>query len=94
MDYAEHSNAERILQDGWELFQQKGYLGVSVDEICQRCGLTKPTLYYYFKNKENLFVEVLLRRLQGFREVIEQPGPLQERLERIAIVILDSFRVQ
>jgi AcrR family transcriptional regulator len=92
INYNEHPNAERILQDGWELFQRKGYLGVSVDEICQRCGITKPTLYYYFKNKENLFVEVLLRRLQGFRQVIEQPGSLQERLERIASVILDSFK--
>lgn len=92
MNYSEHPNAERILQDGWELFQRKGYLGVSMDEICLRCGITKPTLYYYFKNKENLFVEVLLRRLQGFRQVIELPGSLPERLERIAVAVLDSFK--
>lgn len=92
IDYSEHANAERILQDGWELFQHKGYLGVSMDELCLRSGITKPTLYYYFKNKENLFVEVLLRRLKGFREVIEQGGLLDERLERIATVILDSFK--
>jgi TetR/AcrR family transcriptional regulator len=92
INYTEHPNAERILEDGWELFQRKGYLGVSVDEICQRCAITKPTLYYYFKNKENLFVEVLLRRLRGFGEVVEQPGSLQERLERIAAAILESFK--
>jgi AcrR family transcriptional regulator len=92
INYAEHANAENILQDGWELFQQKGYLGVSMDEICQRCGITKPTLYYYFKNKENLFVEVLLRRLKGFREVIEQGGTLDERLERVVVVMFDSFK--
>jgi hypothetical protein len=39
--YADHPNAERILQEGWELFQQKGYRGVSVDELCQRCQITK-----------------------------------------------------
>jgi AcrR family transcriptional regulator len=92
LDYTEHPNAERLLQDGWELFQQKGYLGVSMDELCARCGVTKPTLYYYFQNKENLFVEVLLRRLQGFRAVIEQPGELPENLERVAVAILDSFK--
>jgi AcrR family transcriptional regulator len=92
IDYSEHANAERILQDGWELFQQKGYLGVSVDEICQSCGISKPTLYYYFKNKENLFVEVLLRRLKGFREVIEQDGLLEAKLERVATVMFDSFK--
>ena len=91
VDYSRHSNAERILQDGWELFQRKGYLGVSIDEICLSCGITKPTLYYYFNNKENLFVEVLLRRLQGFRLILEQDGDLSERLERFATVIFDSF---
>ena len=92
LDYSEHANAERILLDGWKLFQQKGYLGVSIDEICQRCGITKPTLYYYFQSKENLFVEVLLHRLHGFHEVMEQAGSLQERLERIAPVMFDSFK--
>jgi TetR/AcrR family transcriptional regulator len=92
MNYADHENAERILKDGWELFQQKGYRGVSIDELCQRCSITKPTLYYYFKDKENLFVEVLLHRLHGFREVIEQAGSLPQRLERIAVTIFDSFK--
>jgi AcrR family transcriptional regulator len=87
----ENINAERILQDGWDLFQQKGYRGVSVDEICLRCGITKPTLYYYFKDKENLFVEVLLRRLRGFHEIIEQDGLIAQRLERIVIAMFDSF---
>jgi len=91
MSTPENVNAERILQDGWELFQQKGYRGVSVDEICLRCGITKPTLYYYFKDKENLFVEVLLRRLRGFHEVIERDGQLDQRLERIIIAMLDRF---
>ena len=90
--YAEHANAERILRDGWELFQQKGYMGVSVEELCQRCEITKPTLYYYFQSKENLFVEVLIHRLQGFHEVIEQAGELRERLERIAATMFDGFQ--
>jgi AcrR family transcriptional regulator len=92
IDFSAHENAERILADGWELFQQKGYLGVSLDEICLRCGISKPTLYYYFKNKENLFVEILVRRLLGFRDVIEQAGSLEERLTRIAIAMFDSFK--
>ena len=46
----EHENAGRILAIAWELFQQKGYRGATVDEICERCHLTKPTLYYYFND--------------------------------------------
>ena len=91
---SEHENAERILREGWRLFQQKGFRGVTIDELCLTCGLTKPTLYYYFHDKENLFVQILVRRLQGFREVIEQPGPWEKQLEQIAAAILDSFQTE
>lgn len=86
-----HDNAERILREGWKLFQAKGYHGVSVDELCQRCGLTKPTLYYYFHDKENLFIQVLLHQLHGFREILEADQPLSQRLELAAQAMLDSF---
>jgi AcrR family transcriptional regulator len=86
-----HQNAERILQDSWVLFQRKGYLGVSMDEICETCSITKPTLYYYFKNKESLFVEVLIRRIQGFHQVIELEGRIEDILVRVAKLTFDSF---
>ncbi len=88
----DHENAERILREGWQLFEQKGYRGVSIDELCARCNLTKPTLYYYFHDKEQLFVDVLQYKLKGFHDVIEQPGTLSERLGWIIVSILDSFQ--
>ena len=90
----DHENAERILEEGWRLFQQKGYRGVTVDELCRHCGLTKPTLYYYFQDKENLFVQVLQYRLEGFHKVAEQPGTLVERLQRVAASILENFQAE
>ena len=87
----DNENVTRILQVGWHLFEQKGYRGVSLDELCEHCGLSKPTVYYYFHNKENLFVQVLRYKLQGFHNVIEQPGTIRERLERTAHSILESF---
>jgi AcrR family transcriptional regulator len=90
----DHENAERILEEGWRMFQQKGYRGVTVDELCQRCGITKPTLYYYFEDKENLFVQVLQHRLRGFHKEVERPGTLGERLQYVAANILESFQME
>ena len=90
----DHENAERILEEGWRLFQQKGYRGLILDELCASCHLSKPTLYYYFQNKENLFVQVLQYKLHGFRAAVEHSGTLAERLENVAAVILDSFQTQ
>jgi AcrR family transcriptional regulator len=90
----DHVNAERILEEGWKMFQQKGYRGVSIDALCARCELTKPTLYYYFGNKENLFVQVLRYRLSGFHKAIEGEGSIRQRLERTALNILESFQTE
>jgi AcrR family transcriptional regulator len=92
--HLDHENARLILEQGWLLFQQKGFRGVNIDELCRHCGLTKPTLYYYFKDKETLFVQVLEYKLHGFHAVIEQPGELSERLQRIAATILASFQTE
>jgi len=88
----EHESAERILAIAWELFQQKGYKGVSVDEICAQCNLTKPTLYYHFHDKEDLFVTVLVRQLRLFQNVLQQPGTIEERLNCMAKAVLEKFQ--
>jgi len=88
-----NETAERILQEAWVLFQAKGYRGVSVDEICQQSKITKPTLYYYFRNKEDLYFQMMLRRLRGYRSILEGNAPLSERLEQLCEHILSQFRV-
>src|SRR5690606_9515148 len=90
----EHENIERITAAAWQLFQQKGYRGVTVDEICARCGVTKPTLYYYFRDKEDLFVTVLRQQLEQFRGVLQGPGSTGERLQRLAAAVLDNFQAE
>lgn len=90
----EHESANRILATAWQLFQQKGYKGVSIDEICSRCNLTKPTLYYYYHNKEGLFVSVLEHQLARFHDILEKPGNTEERLQRMAEAILNNFQIE
>ncbi len=75
---------ERLLEAGIALFAKKGYASTSVREIVARAGVTKPVLYYYFKNKEGLFRAILdmAADLQEavLTEVLETPGSVLERL--------------
>ena len=48
-----------LLKAGVKLFSDRGYDGVSVDEIVQRAGVNKRMLYHYYGNKDGLYVEVL-----------------------------------
>jgi len=49
---------QTILNKALELFSAKGYDGVSVSELTEAAGITKPTLYYYFGSKEGVFEAV------------------------------------
>jgi AcrR family transcriptional regulator len=86
-----NDNTERIFSEAWDLFQARGYRGASMDELCRRCGITKPTLYYYFKDKETLYLHVVLRQLQGFRAIMQEPASLSDRLIRLAAQVLSGF---
>jgi TetR/AcrR family fatty acid metabolism transcriptional regulator len=46
---------ERIIKAALDLFSKKGFTNVSMDEIKDKAGVAKGTLYYYFKDKMELF---------------------------------------
>lgn len=46
---------ERILAVAARLFDEKGYAGTSIEDIAQALEVTKPFVYYYFKNKQEIF---------------------------------------
>lgn len=51
---------ERILSVAAELFSQKGYSGVSVNELAAMIGVTKPFIYYYVKNKQDILEQICI----------------------------------
>lgn len=52
-------------------FFEKGYDGVSMDEIAGELELSKPTIYLYFKNKESLFLAVTMRGMAILGDVFK-----------------------
>ncbi|MPZ80340.1 MAG: TetR family transcriptional regulator [Actinophytocola sp.] len=50
-------------------FADKGYAGARVDEIAAKMSTTKRMIYYYFGNKEQLYVEVLEHAYAGIRAI-------------------------
>jgi len=60
-------NQERILQAATEEFARYGLGGARVDRIAVRAGANKRMLYYYYGNKEDLFLRVLEARYAHIR---------------------------
>jgi AcrR family transcriptional regulator len=53
------SQEQRILGVAKGLFTQRGFSNVAMRDICRAAGVSPPTVYYYFKNKEALFDAVV-----------------------------------
>ena len=55
---------ERILEAAMEVFSHKGFHPATMDEISDKAGVGKGTLYRYFETKEKLFAELVRLRLE------------------------------
>ena len=73
-----------LLLAGINLFAEKGYASTSVREIVASAGVTKPVLYYYFRNKEGLFQAILDWAAEWqesiLHEALQSPGTAFERI--------------
>jgi AcrR family transcriptional regulator len=59
---------ELILQHAASLFARGGYPGTSMNQVAEACGLSKATLYHYYRDKYALLVNIAeghVTRLQG-----------------------------
>ncbi|WP_353395159.1 TetR/AcrR family transcriptional regulator [Hydrogenophaga sp. 5NK40-0174] len=59
---------EAILAQAAALFASQGYPGTSMNQVAAASGLSKPTLYHYFKDKYALLVHIA----EGHVKVLEQ----------------------
>jgi len=55
-----------IIKKSLELFANKGFDGTSMRNIANAVGITLPTIYYYFNNKEGLYKAVFQNILKKF----------------------------
>jgi AcrR family transcriptional regulator len=90
---------QAILVAAARVFTDRGYNNVSVDDIAKSLGVTKPTLYHYFRNKEEMVVacaqhgvDAIERSLDSIR-VMSGPGlaKLQELLHAYAKYVQSDF---
>lgn len=62
----------KVLMAAAELISSRGYHNVSVREICESAGVTKPVLYYYFNDKENLLANLIEEGQIRFKELFDK----------------------
>ncbi|MFZ5512537.1 MAG: TetR/AcrR family transcriptional regulator [Pseudomonadota bacterium] len=65
---------EAVLRVAAQLFNEKGFHATSLDEVAERLHVTKPTLYYYVKNKDEILFECVRIGLEMMQAAIAEAG--------------------
>ncbi|MCG2714945.1 MAG: TetR/AcrR family transcriptional regulator [Candidatus Marinimicrobia bacterium] len=84
---------EKIIGIAIECFGELGYDGTSMRLIAEKSGVSKPAIYYYFPDKEKLFVgvvEFVVRKFQSQLENIKNSN--KNTLEKLEAILLSPFK--
>lgn len=88
MPRTSENTRDRIIGAANRLFYAQGIRSVSVDAVAEQASITKRTLYYHFKSKDDLITAYLESRdqpnlAQFAKWFDEAPGPLANKVEAI-----------
>ncbi len=82
-----------LLLSAYQLFLEKGYDAVSLDDIVQHAGGSKASIYKYFGNKDGLFTAICdYRREQFFKDICMPFDVEQSNLRSYLIQTLLNFQ--
>lgn len=88
---------DTILREAALLFLESGYRGTSMGMLADRVGIAKPTLYHYFRRKEDILYEIhkrfispLLEQQQSYAERGLRPDDQLRRCVRDMIESLND----
>jgi TetR/AcrR family transcriptional regulator len=77
------------------VFARRGLSRTGLAHVASAAGISRPTLYHYFADKQalvrDLAAELLEEEERLFAQALAAPGPLVPRLERLADAVVDRF---
>ena len=76
----------RILEATFEIANELGYEGTSIAKVSERCGLPASSVYWHFRNKDDLFAEVIQHSFDAWLATLPrwEPEPGTPRRELLA----------
>jgi len=78
---------DSILREAIKLFSEKGYRATSLEDVAEMLGVTRPSLYYYYKSKQDILLKAHLEAadaiFNALEEINERPLPVKEKFVKI-----------
>jgi AcrR family transcriptional regulator len=83
---------EEILDVATRLFAERGYEGTSMNDVAERVGMRKASLFYHFATKDSLYEAVLERLVASLQVALEaiyvSSGTYEDRLDAVTETVV------
>lgn len=83
-----------VVDAAMEIFWEKGYEATTTQDLCERTGLGRGSLYNAFGSKHRLYEESVRRYAETWAArqlaLLAEPGDVRERLRRLMIGVIDA----
>jgi len=85
-----------ILEKALDVFMEEGFENATFQKIADKCGITRTTLYIYFKNKREIFIFSIKQLLQILendinKAVKEKGASYADKIIRVMVVIMERL---
>ncbi len=80
---------QALLDEAAKMFLAEGYDAISINRLVKRCGVTKGAFYHYFKSKDELFSQVVVRIIKQFEEYFVKAVLPQEPFKVFLLAYFD-----
>ena len=74
---------ERIAEAAQELYLRDGIDGLSMRKVAELCGVSAPAIYRYFKNKDELLSEIVVRGLKVLEDYLRPALDAESPYQRL-----------
>lgn len=89
---------DRLLAAALDQFTLRGYAATSVRGLCEAAGVTKPVLYYYFKSKEGLYLQLMEESYARYETILADltsfHGSIRQRVIHFCSGLFTSYTQQ
>jgi AcrR family transcriptional regulator len=101
MDKPSSPKFRKLVQTARDLFFRHGIKRVTIEEICQKAGVSRMMFYRYFRNKDAIAIYILEQLYSDawskFDEILAEDIPFEEKIRRIAVVkmgMVDEYSME
>jgi AcrR family transcriptional regulator len=86
---------ELIVSRAAQLFARRGYPATSMNQVAEQCGLSKATLYHYYRDKDALLVSIAETHVSVLQSIVDdalaQPLDPEARLRALVRGLLEAY---